>query len=149
MPSVLEELQTAAVARLASSRALAPVKVLHERIGNIEAIVENALARATGLVAIVMTASARSSSPSSPGPRLDSVTLVVEVIENVALNAGPAGTRIPASFVAEQAAALLHLHLWAPGRTLCFEAIDLRPNDAGLLVYAVSFSTSATLVALP
>jgi hypothetical protein len=105
MQGILATIQTSCAELLAASPALAGVQILHEQIGDVESRVRIALAKSTGICAIVLTPSASGNSPASPGPHLDSMEVVVEVAENVVLNQSAAGTRLPASAVAEQVAA--------------------------------------------
>jgi hypothetical protein len=144
MQGILATIQTSCAELLAASPALAGVQILHEQIGDVESRVRIALAKSTGICAIVLTPSASGNSPASPGPHLDSMEVVVEVAENVVLNQSAAGTRLPASAVAEQVAATLHHRAWMAGKTLVFTSIRLMPQD-GLVVYRVGFATSATI----
>jgi len=142
---ILTTIQEACVTALQADRRLAPVAIHHEKLKNIENIIARAMAK-LGISCVVLTPGAESSAPNAPGPYCDNIRVVVEVAENVTINQGRSGTRLPASDVAEFVANTLHLHSWTTGKTLTFSALRLVPDEA-LIVYHVEFKTAASFAA--
>jgi hypothetical protein len=70
-----------------------------------------------GACAIVMTTAGTVGSGNSPGPILDSVSVIVWIIENVPVNRSEAGGQIPGVALAERA--LRHLHHRTPSLDGC------------------------------
>lgn len=144
-PSELETLQIAIVRHLETRPILAGVPVMHERLLNVQAQVASALNQLKGIAALVLTPTGENTTPAA------NVNLrirpIVEVVENVVLNTSAKGTKLPASFVAEQVAAHLNLHLWTAGKALTVVGIGLVPNRS-LVVYRVTLETRVKLVAL-
>jgi len=145
--SVLVQMQQAAVTRLQALSYFAPIPVLYERQKNVRVDLQKALDTLKGLAIVILTPTGESTSPAAPGPHLSSVMLVASVTENVIINEGSKGTRIPASEAAEQLAVALHHQPWKEGKTLCFRELRLVPDET-YLVYNVVFTTSATLAAI-
>jgi hypothetical protein len=145
--SSLVQMQQAAVVRLQGLSYFAPIPIMYERQKNVRAELQKQLDTLKGLAITILTPAGRSDTPAAPGPHLSSVMLTAACTENVLLNEGPRGTRIPSSEAAEQAAVALHLLVWKPGKTLLFREIRLVPDES-YLVYNVVFETSCTLAAI-
>lgn len=125
-----------------------PVPVLTEQIGDLQARVRQNLG-APGIVCVVLTPTAISTSVNRQRPCFDEVRVAVRVQENVPLNRAATGTGQPASLVAEAVA--WHLHGFVPeeaGGSLRLVAIRLVPDDR-LLVYEVSLTLQANLRSKP
>ena len=125
-----------------------PLLVLTEQIGDLAARVRQNLGT-LGLVCVVLTPTAASTSPNRQRPYFEEVRIVVRVQENVLLNRAATGTGQPASLVAEAVA--WALHGFAPeglGGSLRLEAVRLIP-DPRLLVYEAAFTMQAGLRSAP
>jgi hypothetical protein len=106
--SVLTDIRTAIRDLLVADRTLAGIAILTEDKGDIQNEIERALGVLTdsqgmlGVCVVVMTPTARCSAPDAPGPLLEPISVVVDVIELVIVNRGDTGSKIPASDIAEQ-----------------------------------------------
>ncbi|MDB6064944.1 MAG: hypothetical protein JWR26_1152 [Pedosphaera sp.] len=154
MSSILSQLQQQCADRLQSDPLFADIRVLTERIADIESEIERALGPLnqqggrTGVVAILLTPTANVNFENLFGPFFDEIKIVVRVIENVPINQDAnTGTTIPAAEVAEKVCNLLH-H-FQPGSangpiTAGKPAIALG-NDPNHLSYDCVFKTSGGL----
>jgi hypothetical protein len=140
-------MQQAAVTRLQGLSYFAPIPVMYERQKNIQAELQKQINVIKGLAIVILTPVGTSNSPASPTVHLNSVLLTASVTENVVINDGKTGTRIPASEAAEQVAVALQHCAWATGKALCFRELRLVPDET-YVVYNVVFETSATLAAI-
>jgi len=145
--SALVRMQQAAVARMQALPYFAPIPIMYERQKNVRAELDKALNVLKGLAITILTPYGRSTSPASPGPHLSSILLTASCTENVLLNEGSKGTKIPCAEAAEQVAVALHHLVWTTGKTLCFTELRLVP-DENYLVYNVVFESSVTLAAI-
>ena len=154
--SLLTQIQQQAGARLSTqaffSDAAAgtpkPVAVLTEQIGDLQNRVRQSLGQ-LGIVAVVLTPTAKATNRDRVRPYFDEVNLVVRTQENVALNRAVTGTGQPASLVAEAAAWFLHGFVPAGvGGTLFLEEIRL-VKDPRLLVYETVFTLQSELKKKP
>ena len=105
--SVLKGIQQAVVDRLSSEQYFSNIPVLSENLGDIEAAIQTAIAK-LGVCVIVVTPTASAAFPDYLKAYFDKITIVCRCVENVTLNRSAAGTRKPASDVAEMVAAILH-----------------------------------------
>lgn len=121
-----------------------PLLVLTEQIGDLAARIRQSIGT-LGIVCVVLTPTAVSTSLNRQRPYFDEVRIVVRVQENVVLNRAANGTGQPASLVAEAVA--WFLHGFVPeglGCSLRLEAIRL-VADPRLLVYETAFTMQAGL----
>jgi Chitobiase/beta-hexosaminidase C-terminal domain len=113
--SFLTQLQQQCADRLQADPLFAHVRVLTERITDIESEIERALGPLnetggkTGAVVIVLTPTANVNFENVFGPFFDEIKVVARVIENVPVNQDPAtGTNAAAAELAERICGLLH-----------------------------------------
>jgi hypothetical protein len=157
MSSILSQLQQQCADRLQSDPAFADVRVLTERIADIESEIERALGPLneqggrTGLVAILLTPTANVNFDNVFGPFFDDIKIVVRIIENVPINQDPnSGTNLPAADAAEKICSLLH-HFQpdsANGPVLAQNPAISLGNDPNHLSYDCTFRTSGGLTAV-
>jgi hypothetical protein len=149
MPGTLTTLQIDTADIIKSDEYFARIEPLYEQLGDLTNKIRVALNK-LGISVLVLTPSAVCQSTNAPGPILDPVTLVVQVVENVLLNQGASGTQLPAGDVAEKIAWLLHYPNHA-GRgdtfPLTCRSIRLVP-DKTLLVYNVEFTCQTALAGI-
>ncbi|MFO7534716.1 MAG: hypothetical protein R6X19_03375 [Kiritimatiellia bacterium] len=143
---VLLSIRDQALAALQADTALQPVRLIARTKNDIKNEITTTLAK-FGICALVMTPSAKMRGSNAPGPMLDPVNLVIDVIEQVGFNRGTKGTKLPAEDVAEQIAWRLHA-VNHPGRKdahplICEEIEEI--SDAEFLAYRVKFRTSGQL----
>lgn len=164
MSSILSQLQQQCADRIQSDPAFADVRVLTERIADIESEIERALGPLneqggkTGLVAILLTPTANVNFENVFGPLFDEIKIVVRIVENVPVNQDPnTGTNLPAAEAAERICGLLH-HFQpdsANGPVVAQRPAISLGNDPNHLSYDCQFKTSGGLgtvlpqVALP
>ena len=150
MSSVLTTLQGATAKILAADKFFQRVEPLTENLGDINNQIKIALSK-LGVSVLVLTPGAEGESTNAPGPILNPVNLVVAIFENVLLNRGERGTKVPAAEFAEYIAWLLHYPNHAATRQddfpLTFRRIRLVP-DKTLLVYNVEFTTRTALAGI-
>jgi hypothetical protein len=136
----MAELQDELVTQLKKAQFFAPMPIITEKQKDIENEIDRALGSLGGVCVIVLTPRANVSHTNLPGPHFDDVAVVVRIIENVLVNQSEAGTKIPASAVAEQVAANLHhLHTASNKIVLC-QQLGL-VADPDNLIYDVTFKT--------
>lgn len=139
-------IQEQAVMALMADEMLRPVKIISRRKHNLKNEILTTLGK-FGICVLVLTPSARMRNTNAPGPQLDPVTLFVDIIENVLMNQGANGSKIPAEDVAERIAWRLH-SANHPGRRdphvfICEEIEEI--SDETYLAYRVKFRTAGTL----
>jgi hypothetical protein len=154
--SILSQLQQQCADRLQSDPLFAHVRVLTERVADIESEIDRALGPLneqggkTGLVAVLLTPTANVNFENVFGPFFDDIKIVVRVIENVPINQDPdTGTNVPAADAAERVCALLH-HFQpdnATGPVLAHKPTITLGNDPNHLSYDCLFKTSGGLAA--
>lgn len=140
------------VSALGNDHFFSDIKVLHERLGDLDYQIRLSLAGlevqggSLGICAIVMTTGGSVKSQNMKGPVLDPMNIKVRIMENVLLNMGAQGTKKPASLVAEVVAIILH-HLMVPGYHECINVsrIGLVPIP-NFLAYDVDATTSLKLI---
>jgi hypothetical protein len=157
LSSILSQLQQQCADRLQSDPAFADVRVLTERIADIESEIERGLGPLneqggkTGLVAILLTPTASVNFENVFGPFFDEIKIVVRVIENVPINQDPnSGTNFPAADAAEKICSLLH-HFQpdsANGPVLAQTPAISLGNDPNHLSYDCMFKTSGGLATI-
>lgn len=135
-----------ALAALQADTALQPVRLIARTKGDIKNEILTTLGK-YGICILVMTPSAKMRGTNAPGPMLDPINLVVDVIEHVAINRGAKGSKLPAEDVAEQVAWRLHAVNHPTRRDafplICEEIEEI--SDAEFLAYRVKFRTSGQL----
>ncbi len=157
MSSILSQLQQQCSDRLQSDPAFADVRVLTERIADIESEIERGLGPLNeqggknGLVAILLTPTASVNFENVFGPFFDEIKIVVRLIENVPVNQDPdTGTNFPAADAAEKICSLLH-HFQpdsANGPVLAQKPAITLGNDPMHLSYDCHFATSGGLATI-
>jgi hypothetical protein len=151
MSGLLKTIQDETAAHLAADERLSGVAILTEAKGNVVAEIEKAIAK-LGICCVVLTPDAQVRGGSSPGPYLSPINVVVEVSENVLINNGPTGTKLPASVLAENVLEILHEAnrllqdppLPPSQYPLTGTRIRLVPESSDL-TYHVVFATAGTL----
>ena len=142
----LLSIQDKALQNLQSDTALKPVRLISRIKGDLRKQVLEVMAK-QGICAIVLTPVAKMTGSNAPGPSMDPVNLFVDVVENVLINRGASGSKIPAEDVAERIAWRLH-SANHPGRkdnppSICEEIQEISNED--YLAYRVVFRTSGQL----
>ena len=136
----MEELQDELATVLEKSQFFADMPILTEKQKDIESEIERALGSLGGACVIILTPRANVSHPNLPGPQFSDVSIVARVIENVLVNQSDAGTKNPASLIAEQVAANLHHVHTTSGKIVLCQQLGLVP-DPDSLMYDVMFKT--------
>jgi hypothetical protein len=152
--SILTQLQQQCADRLASDPFFAHVRVLTERISDIESEIERALGPLneaggkSGVVVILLTPTANVNFGNVFGPFFDEIRVVTRVIENVTVNQDAnSGTNLSAAAVAEKICAFLH-HFQpdsAAGPLVAQRPSIALGNDPQHLSYDCVFQTSGGL----
>lgn len=145
--SVLDTVQKAAQGILKADPYFTRIEVVTEQLGDIANQIQIALSK-LGICAIVATPDTEFDSPDAPGPIMNPVKLIVEVVELVLMNRGKTGTGRSASAVAERAAWQLHYSNHAHYRQdpCMFIARRIRMvPDKTYLIYRVEFTTTGSL----
>ncbi len=147
--SVLLSIQAQALAALQADESLRPIKLISRRKHNIKNEILTTLGK-VGICALVLTPSSRVRNTNAPGPMLDPVLLFVDVIENVIINQGGSGSKIPAEDVAERIAWRLHSANHParhdPHTFICEDIEEI--SDDTFLAYRVKFRTAGMLPGL-
>lgn len=146
MSKIFQNLQSMAKDIMVDDDYFTDIDVLTEDLHDIQNRIRVALSK-IGLCCIVYTPEADVKYPNAPGPMFEPMKLHVGINEFVLKNRGDAGTKIPASEVAERVAWLLH-HPNHPTRDdatqLVCERIRLIP-DKQFVVYRVEFAGLGSL----
>jgi hypothetical protein len=116
------------------------VSIVSERSKDFGSSVEEALAKAKGILVAIYTHSGKVTKPALLGPQI-SVTLSVDILEQTGINRGPAGTGKQATQIV--IAVLSCLHGWRPGVAAeMLQGIEFGSvPDSSLLHLQVKFST--------
>lgn len=160
----LDTLREECRAKLQAATGLVKIPFLTERKGDIEDEIKRSLGylqpadgqTAVGICAILVTPVARNAASNSPGPLFEDVTLVVRIVESVAINQATGGTLLSCLYVAERVAcgplgpdgktssAGLHLFTTSQNKTLVCSMITIVPDQSenGNLIYDVVFKTA-------
>ena len=133
-------LQSQLAEKLQASLFFTDMPIITEKVQDIENEIDRALGSLGGVCVVIVTPRANVSHSNLPGPQFDDVAIVVRIIENVLVNQSAAGTKIPASEVAEQVAANIHHMQTAARQTVRCQSMGL-VADPDNLIYDVAFKT--------
>lgn len=142
----LTTLQENVAARLRSDPYFADVEVLCENLGDIETLINIALANAGGCYVLVMTPVARVTEPNIPGPFFSEVVLQIRCGEVPQINRSTDGRQKSAQSLAVRA--LNRLHHWTPtdhGQCLYADrnALVPAPSPEGEITFDAFLKSSA------
>jgi len=128
----------------------ARVTLLSEDIGDIRNQIKTSLSK-LGICAVILTPSADVQHTNAPGPILDPLKLEIDITEFVIKNRGDAGSKQPASDVAEHTMWLLHYPNHAHHRNdpcqFIAQSLRLVPDNQ-FLIYRVTFQTTGSLAGI-
>lgn len=142
----LAALQQAVCNACAAQPLLAPYTWLYEQREDIAAQMRVANAKIGGWCLVLTLTGACKTQDTTEGLILDNVGLIVAVGENVSINRGATGTKLPITLMLERVARILHGSQIDTNHVILFQDFALvTAPERGVLVYNVRFSTSAFL----
>lgn len=125
---------------------LAPYTWLYEQKEDVAAAIREANAKIGGWCLVLTITGQCRTQDTTEGLLLDNLSIVVAVGENVSLNRGPTGTKIPHTLMVERVSRILHGSQIDRGPILTFNDFGIvSAQERGVMLYQVRFTTSATL----
>jgi hypothetical protein len=142
----LAALQQALCNTAAADPLLAPYTWLYEQKQDVVAAIREANAKVGGWCLVLTLTGQCRTQDTTEGLLLDNVSLVVAVGENVSLNRGPTGTKIPHTLMVERVARILHGSQIDGNHIITFNDFSIiSAQERGVMLYQVRFATSALL----
>lgn len=122
----LTKLQEQIADRLRSDPFFSDVQVVVENLGDVENLINQAIAEAGGIYVLVMTPAAKVTEPNIPGPFFSQVDVVIRCGELPQINRSELGRNKSANMLAVRV--LNRLHHWTDDtRGACLYAIGIEP----------------------
>lgn len=148
----LAAIQAALQARLSSHEWFADIPVLTEAKGDLENEIARALGTVTetnskiGACVVILTPTAHCKNQNAPGPCLDPLNIVVDVLEDVLINQGDTGTKKHAAEIVEMVLRRIHWFIDPDVNAAFVAAPDaFKIINSDPLTYEVNFQTKLAL----